>query len=224
MKKAILATALLAASILPIHAQIFITEAAPWSSGNSPIAADWFELTNTGASAVNISNWRVDDDSNAFASALTLTGITNIGAGESVIFLEGSAATVTAFKTNWFGANPPLTLQVGFYSGAGIGFGTGGDQINIFNGSGTKLAGVTFGASDGSVPYQTFDNSARLNYNGTSNPTISLLSTTGVNRAFAAVNNSANEIGSPGAIPEPSALLSILGGAAMLTLRRRRSA
>lgn len=26
---------------------IFITGIVPWSSGNSPVGADWFELTNT---------------------------------------------------------------------------------------------------------------------------------------------------------------------------------
>jgi hypothetical protein len=39
----------------PAHAAIIISEVAPWSSGNSPVAADWFELTNTGSTSVNIS-------------------------------------------------------------------------------------------------------------------------------------------------------------------------
>ncbi len=37
---------------------IVISEVAPWSSGNTPVAADWFELTNTGSSAINISGWK----------------------------------------------------------------------------------------------------------------------------------------------------------------------
>ena len=53
-----------------------------WASGNAPYAADWFELTNKGAVPVNITGWKVDDDSNAFASALPLTGITEIAPGE----------------------------------------------------------------------------------------------------------------------------------------------
>ena len=28
---------------------VIISEVSPWSSGNSPYAADWFEVTNTGA-------------------------------------------------------------------------------------------------------------------------------------------------------------------------------
>src|SRR4029453_13066528 len=34
--------------------RLFISEVAPWSSGNSPVAADWFEVTNTTAHAVDL--------------------------------------------------------------------------------------------------------------------------------------------------------------------------
>ena len=50
--------------------------------------ADWFEVTNKGATPVNITGWQMDDDSNAFASAIALNGITEIAPGESVIFIE----------------------------------------------------------------------------------------------------------------------------------------
>ena len=51
-----------------------ITEVSPWSSGNSPYAADWFELTNTGAKAIDLTGWRMDDNSASFASSVALTG------------------------------------------------------------------------------------------------------------------------------------------------------
>ena len=35
------------------QAQLAITEVAPWSSGNSPVAADWFEVTNFGTTAID---------------------------------------------------------------------------------------------------------------------------------------------------------------------------
>ena len=70
-------------SLLPMHAapasaagSIVVSEVAPWSSGNSPLGADWFELTNTGASAVNIAGWKVDDSLPSFATAIALNGIT----------------------------------------------------------------------------------------------------------------------------------------------------
>ena len=179
-----------------VNSSIFITEVAPWSSSNSPVAADWFELTNKGTSAVNITGWKFDDNSNSFASAVALSGIANIGAGESVIFLEG--ATINAnFRPNWFGANPPASLQIGNYTGSGVGLSTSGDAVNIYNAAGVLQANVVFGVSPAG-PFATFDNAALLN-----NATISTLSAAGVNGAFVAVNSSA-EIGSPGRINAPA--------------------
>ena len=180
----------------PVTPGIRVTEVAPWASGNSPVAADWFELTNTGSTAVNITNWRVDDSSAAFASAVVLNGITSIAPGESVIFVESATpATIAAtFRNNWFGTNPPANLQIGTYTGSGIGLGTGGDEVNIFNEAGVVQARVIFGASPAGPAFPTFDNAAGLN-----NATISQLSAVGVNGAFVAVN-SAVETGSPGRI------------------------
>ena len=52
-----------------------ITEAAPWGSGTSGYAADWFELTNNSAATVELTGWKMDDSSNAFASAVPLAGV-----------------------------------------------------------------------------------------------------------------------------------------------------
>jgi len=175
---------------------LIITEVAPWSSGNGAVGGDWFEVTNVSPSAVDITGWKVDDSSNEFATAIALTGISSIAAGESVIFIESTTANqatiVNTFKTVWFGGNVPAGLQVGTYQGSGIGLSTGGDAVNLFTAGGTRHSGVTFGASDATSPYQTFDNTAAAN-----DAEISLLSTAGVNGAFVAAT-SAVEIGSPG--------------------------
>ncbi len=65
----------------------------------------------------------MDDNSNSFGAAVALNGITSIAAGESVIFIESDApgTVVPAFKTLWFGANPPPGLQIGTYTGSGVG-------------------------------------------------------------------------------------------------------
>ena len=192
----------------PAAAQIRITEVSPWGSGNAPYAADWFELHNFGGSAVNISGWTMDDDSNNPNSAL-LSGITTVGPDESVIFLElaagGNATTLkNSFINTWFGGSAPLGLQVGTYTvgvAGGVGLSTGADALNIFSGTaGSLMARVAFGAADSVSPYQTFDNAGGLN-----NATISQLSVVGINDAFVAVNDVA-EIGSPGVVPEPTAL------------------
>ncbi|MGF1992052.1 MAG: SdiA-regulated domain-containing protein, partial [Nostoc sp. ZfuVER08] len=47
----------------PSLPNVIISEVSPWSSGNSPYGADWFEVTNTGTSTIDITGWRIDDDS-----------------------------------------------------------------------------------------------------------------------------------------------------------------
>jgi hypothetical protein len=80
----------------------------------------------------------MDDNSNSFSAAVALNGITTIAPGESVIFLESDtpATVVPAFKTLWFGANPPPGLQIGTYSGSGVGLSTSADAVNLYNSAG----------------------------------------------------------------------------------------
>ncbi|MGB8169098.1 MAG: alkaline phosphatase D family protein [Chthoniobacteraceae bacterium] len=182
---------------------IIVSEVAPWSSGNSVAAlrVDWFEVTNVGTAAQNIAGWKMDDNSNSAGSAVALNGITSIAPGESVIFLETAdnlpatvAAKRSAFLSLWFGTNPPPNLQVGTYSGAGVGLSTATDAVNVFNAAGVVQARVDFNASPAGPSFPTFDNAAGLN-----NVVVSNLAAAGINGAFRAVGD-ANEVGSPGTI------------------------
>jgi uncharacterized protein YjiK len=180
-----------------------VTEVAPWSSGNSPLAADWFELTNFGASAISLTGWMMDDNSNSFAVSVPLNGVASIGPGESVVFIEtasssGLAAAAQSFINLWYGGTAPAGLQIGSYSGSGVGLSTGGDAVNVFDNGGTLFAAVSFGASPGGPSFPTFDNSAGLN-----NAAITNLSVVGTFGAFAAPGD-ANEIGSPGTVGSSS--------------------
>ncbi len=174
---------------------VYVSEVAPWSSGNSAVAADWFEVTNGGSAALNISGWRFDDNSNSFGASVALTGVTSLAAGESVIFLEttpaNAAATIARFVSTWFGGTAPAGLQFGTYSGSGVGLSTSGDAVNLFDTTGTLRANVVFGTSPAG-PFATFNNAA-----GSNNATISTLSSVGTNGAYAP---NANEIGSPGTV------------------------
>lgn len=203
------------------QAQLAFTEAAPWSSGSSPVSADWFEITNFGSVAVDITGWKVDDSSNSFAASVALVGITSIAPGESVIFVEGAAANAV-FVPTWFGGTAPAGLQIGRYSGSGIGLSTGGDALNLFTAGGALVTRVDFGSSPASAPFASFDNSA-----GLSGVTLSTLSAVGVNGAFLAA--AGGEIGSPGTVgvvPEPGSWAMLLAGAAVVAgaVRRRRAA
>jgi predicted extracellular nuclease len=168
--------------------EIVISEVHPAGSGNGTYAADWFELTNNGTNAIDITGWRMDDNSNSFANSVALNGVTSIAPGQSVVFIEGDASTVNAFKTAWFGGNLPSGFTIGTYSGSGVGLGNSGDQVNIFDGSGNRITGVAFAAANST---STFDNKDGLS-------TVSTSSTVGVNGAFVSSNGA--ETGSPGTI------------------------
>ncbi len=225
MKKIGLLTALLVLAFASrASAAIIISEVTPWGSGDAPYASDWFELTNTGAVAVDIDGWRVDDASPTFASAVALRGITSIPAGKSVVFVEANtaatndAAKKTDFILDWFNGTAPPGFLIGTYGGSGIGLSTGGDALNIYDDATSAIvatAAVTFGSSTGIPTGRTFDN--KVGATGA----ISTLSTAGVNGAF---TSGSGDIGSPGVIvPEPATFgLAALAGLAIAGIRRNR--
>lgn len=220
VKKFLLAAALVAASPLTAHAQtgIRITEINSAGGGGQ---TDWFELTNFGPSTVTLTNWRMDDNSASFSLGAVLNGVTSLGAGQSAIFLQpttsgGFATAQNNFLNAWFGSTVlPSGFLMGYAVDGGIGLSGGGDAVNIYNGSGLLQANLTFGSNAASAG-RTFDN-----WTGLDNTTIAALSTVGVKGAF--LSASGLEIGSPGAIPEPStyALLAGLGVLCFVVLRRR---
>ncbi len=182
----------------PVQTPLILSEVAPWGSGNGTYAADWWELTNVSAATVDLTGWKMDDESDSFATAVALAGVASLAPGQSAIFIEGDSTKADAFKTAWFGSSVHPGFQIGTYSGSGVGLGSGGDQVNIFNGDGDHITGVKFGASTAGV---SFDNSAGLGSYGAP-PTISTLSVEGVNGAFVAHD----ETGSPGTITAPPAV------------------
>ena len=222
--------ALLIASMGMAQAQIIISEVDPTGSSTAGYGADWFELKNTGTSAVDITGWKMDDNSAAFATAVPLTGVTSIAPGLSVVFIENTASgstllspTATAtlnanFASTWFSGGTPAGLLIGNYGGSGVGLSASADAVNIFNASGTPVTGVTFGASTAGF---TFDNEAGLT------GTITQLSAVGVNGAFSNGAPTNPEVGSPGdvsPVPEPSTIALTAGGmTALLAMQRRRN-
>jgi Lamin Tail Domain len=216
-------------SAVSTRANIVITEVDPSgsSSTSNTYNADWFELTNTGSIAQDITGWKMDDNSHTFADAVAIRGVTSIAPGQSVVFVEGTASGSTdatidsAFENFWFGSNIPAGFTIGNYGGSGVGLSQTADEVNIYNASGTEITGVGFGASATGV---SFDNVAGIGSNSQPDPLISTVSQVGVNGAFESFNAVAgqpNEIGSPGVVPEPASA-SLMGLAGLALLRRRR--
>ncbi|MCY2975425.1 MAG: lamin tail domain-containing protein [Planctomycetota bacterium] len=192
-------------------ANLVITEAMSSSGGDTP---DWFELTNFGATAIDITSYRVDDNSASFALSLPLTGITTIAPNESVVFMETNAplTAIPAFRTFWSNLSP--SIQVGSYTGSGIGLSSAGDAVNVFDATptpGNLIATNAFGAATTGVSFEF-----------TANNSLATLSVSGINGAYTVPGGTPN-VGSPGvtAVPEPTTI-ALLGVAGILGLAARR--
>ena len=212
LRTSLLATALAIGSLLvllaaPTHAAgiIRITEVMSNSlattTAGSIYNGDWFEITNYGDAAVDITGWKMDDNSHAFATGLLLNGITSVGIGESVMFTEVSSADVAAnaggvrvadFKTFWgLGAG----VQVGSYTGSGAGLSSSGDGVSVWTSSGTEINRVNFGAATANKTfYWGYEATGTL---GTS--TLGTISVTGTDGAVTTTaGGAAANVGSPG--------------------------
>ena len=140
----LITTALVAISSSAL-ASIRVTEVMSSSAGGGSPTGDFFEVTNYGSSAISVTGWKMDDNSFAIGNSVALNGITSIGAGESVIFIESAAgAAVNSFKSFWGGLTG---VQVGYYSGSGTGLSSGGDGVILFNAAAAEATRVTFGAA-----------------------------------------------------------------------------
>jgi hypothetical protein len=215
-----LLSALVAASVIvpTAHAGIVITEVMSSSgTGGTP---DWFEVTNDGSSAVSLSGWKMDDGSFNIAAAVALSGITSIGAGESVIFIESTGgAGIGSFRTFWGGLT---NVQVGYYSGSGVGLSSGGDGVCLFNNLGVNVNQVSFGAATtGSSFFWGWDAQGAIdpNYSGV----VSTVGTIGTQVGFVSADALGN-IGSLGtAIAVPGPGVAALAGLALAIRSRRRA-
>jgi hypothetical protein len=143
---------------------------------------------------VDITGWMMDDNSNAFGSAVPLNGIASIAPGQSVVFIDGTTPiNITAFISAWFGSSPPSDLTIGTYGGSGVGLSTSGDAVNLFDASGNRITGISFGTA---MANATFDNTAGLGSTTLPVPAVSTTSAAGVNGALLSFDGA--EVGSPG--------------------------
>jgi hypothetical protein len=218
----------LAAAIPAARADIAITEVDARGNNRSYLD-DWIEITNTGTTAVDLSQLKVDDSSASTSTAGVIQGLGLLNPGQSaVVLLELTASQFatqrTQFLDYWFGSTTgPSGFLLGYVDASGLGLGNGGDAVNIWNLSNQLQASVIFSTAGDPA---TFDNAAGANGTGTNGAgggTIATLSQVGVNGAYLAVNGI--EIGSPGsvsAVPLPAGVWLLLSGVGALGAAVRR--
>lgn len=216
MKCTLLAVALGATVVSSAHANLRITEVMSSSNGGGTPTPDWFEITNFGSSAVDLTGWRMDDGSVSFAASVALNGITSIGAGQSIIFIESAAgAALPSFSTFWGLSG----VSVGYYSGSGVGLSSGGDGVSLFDSAGVLVSSVTFGAAtSGSSFFYGYDASGVID--PAYNALISSVGTIGTQVTYAS-NGDTSSIGTALGVPAPGAI-ALLGLAGIAGRRRRR--
>jgi MYXO-CTERM domain-containing protein len=201
MKSALIVVGLVAAVASPAFATIRITEVMSSSNGLGSPTPDWIEVTNYGSSAVSLAGWRIDDGSFSFAVSAALNGISSIGAGESVIFIESAGgAGIAGFRSHWGGLSG---IQVGSYSGSGLGFSSGGDGACLFDSTNAILSQVSFGAatSGSSFFYGWTAGALDPAYNGV----VSTVGTIGTQIGFTSTGDTGS-IGTAIGVPAPGAL------------------
>lgn len=213
LRTLLLGTTLSLSAAASSNAALKITEAMSSSGTNGTF--DWFEVTNFGAVAESVSGMKMDDGSFNIANAVALEGILNIGPGESVLFMEmpdvddDPLISIPAFRTFWGGIN---SIQIGYYEGenAGVGLSSGGDGVRIWDSSNVHIDQVSFGGATTGVSF---------GYNPATS-TFGALSVAGIFGAYNSADNSPQNVGSPGAVPEPASL-GLISLASILTIRRR---
>ncbi len=227
----LLAVAFCLTAATPAFAQLStlrITEAMSQSGTTGTVTADWFEVTNYGSSAVDLTGWKMDDSSFDSTRAVALNGVSSIGAGETVVFVETSSplTVIPDFQSFWGGS--AATATIGSYTGGGVSFSSGGDGIVLFNsGSAEATPRVTFGAATlGSTFYYQYASNGDPTTSPNTNAIVSTVGTVDGQVTYLSANTVTQNIGSPGtainAVPEPSTVALGSIGLAILAARAAR--
>ncbi|MFM9957184.1 MAG: lamin tail domain-containing protein [Phycisphaerales bacterium] len=185
------------------------------SGTSSTINGDWWELTNTGGSSINLAGYQWADTEDQLGGPTPQPNFfpaITINAGESIIILEEAAANEAAWRTNW---SVSAALQIlgtdEMLPSPGVtdtfsGLSSSGDGVFFYSPAGALLSSYTYGVNVRGTSWEASRSGADLG-----------LSVVGENGAIRAANN---DIGSPGtSVPAPAMLPVVALGA--FAMRRR---
>ena len=193
------------------NAGLIITEVMSSSAHPSGTAnGDWFELYNNGPTAIDLTNYSWDDDSNIPDTAGF--GGKTIAAYSTLIVNQETVGSEAAWRTDWGIGAGVNVINLG---GSGLpGFNNTGDTIYIYDATDALVTSVTFGAATLGYTFEWSTTGVSLG-----------LSVIGENGAFRAAEDGATgtgiDVGSPGVVPEPGTLSLSVAGMLLLALRRR---
>lgn len=175
--------------------KLVITEIMAFQNTNGGFRGhnDWFELTNLGEEAADLTGYRFDDGSALLAAAVTFTNQISIAPGESIVFVENMSPE--AFRNWWGPGNFKTNQQIITYRGAGLSLSSLGDAINLWNSGATE----DFDTVSSEV-FSTTTNGISFTYS-VETQSFGDLSVEGEGGAWMAYEN--GDIGSPGHIRNP---------------------
>lgn len=204
---------LLGATALSAQAEVRISE---WMYNGS----EFIEFTNLGATAVDMTGWSFDDESQ-IAGTVSLSAFGRVAAGESVILAEDTEAD---FRAQW-----GLAASVKVIGGNSANLGRN-DEINLYDGLGGLADRLRYGDSSyvpGSIRTQNVSgNPASLALLAGDTSAGWVLSVDG--DPYGSITSTTGMVGNPGqfalAVPEPaSAALWLAGLALVAGIARRRA-
>jgi hypothetical protein len=199
-------------------AQLRITEVAPQTTSgtSSLINGDWWELTNTGTSPINLAgySWADTEDNGTFPLDINFFPAITINAGESIVILEELASSEAAWRTNWgLGTSGTILTTDEMIDDSTpdgdtfSGLGSTNDGVFIYNPMGMAIDSYLYAANTRGVSFEISRDGTNLG-----------LSVVGENGAVRGANG---DIGSPlTSVPTPGA--AALAGLSLLAAGRRR--